>query len=607
MGVFRDFFIGLWSDYIRTPLDNVKEYLDTKVGAPIKDALSTIFDSLESIKTELLEIPARIIDLKDKFDDLVAPLTEINDWLIERKEDIIKLLLTFLEYVQNRQISFWIGWMQRVRCVEALKNVYLVIPGYVKENPGVAQYYKTRKSELESEGMKTVGDLALGVVGTGVKKGVDAITKAALDNLMPVFDDLLEEQHVPEKDRETVRNIANSGEFGLNAVVAFMLGHFLSPVLSTSLAPAWEGMGQVAWKALPVHLADVGTLMRLKYRGLITPAFYEEQLRKQGVGTEVQKAYEDGYLFYPAPTDLVTWLAKEVFEPEMIERYGLDDELPTGQLDLFAKAGVNLDQMTNYWRAHWEHPGWSAVREMLFRADLTEDEVYEWFRLVEIPPYWREKYTKIMYTPITRVDLRRMWDLRVITVERLKKGYTDIGYNEENAELMTLWTRIYVLEHDLRDRYKKGWITIDELKSELSAAGMPGERLEEWVETIIKAEKPERLQKERDLTKAEIIKGVKKGVIDLGQGQELLEDMGYDSDEAEYLLLINIEAAKGSPESFWEFKKITELEKKAEGREGKRVPETLIEAEKKYRKHPERTDLELEYREEMQKWEEETP
>ncbi len=547
----------------------------------------------------------KIADIPDKIGELIVKM----DFIVVFLGDIKEGITDFFDRVPN--LFEYIDIITHVRVLEGCKTVagldrtWAKFPDRSRNLPEVKETYDTKRAELEAEGMDTAASLAGGFVGRGVKWGVNAITTAALENIQPVMDDFFEAYKIGAAEKDQINKLAASGEFGLNAVVGFMLGHFLSPVLSTSLAPAWEGMAQVAWQTLPVKLADPGTLIRLKYRGLISDELFKEQLKKQGVGDEVRKLYEDGYLYYPGPAELVNWQAKEVFEPTMITKYGLDAELGGVERDAFYKAGMNDEQITNFWRAHWEHPAWTAIVEMLHRGQMTEDDVRDWFRLVEIPPFWRDKMINVSWVVPTRVDVRRFWDMRTITEDRLRELYEHRGYHGKDLDDYVLWTKVYTEFPSLMARYKNGWVTTGEVESELVRLGMPADRAKTMIEEKIKKEAAGRTTKERDLTKAEIVKGVKKGVITLDQGQELLEDMGYDADEAEYIMLINIEAEKGSPEMFWEFKKITELEKLAEGRKGKRVPETLIEAEKKYRKHPERTDLETEYREEMQKWEEE--
>jgi len=267
---------------------------------------------------------------------------------------------------------------------------------------------------------------------------------------------------------------------------------------------------------------------------------YFEDLKSLGWSDDRIEALKFVTLFYPAPADLIRWQAREVFEPEMIARYGLDDEFGAIEKEPFYKAGMTDEQILNYWRAHWEHASWQQVVEMLHRGFLTEAEVSDWFRVVEIPPFWRDKLIGISWNVPTRVDVRRWWDMRTITEERLREVYAHQGYHGKDLDDYVLWTKVYVAYPDLLARWSKGWISIDDVRSELVGLGMPAARVEEMIQTKIKPAESERVSSERALTKTDIYKGVKQGVISRAQGIDLLVDLGFDEDEADYLLAINI-------------------------------------------------------------------
>jgi len=288
-----------------------------------------------------------------------------------------------------------------------------------------------------------------------------------------------------------------------------------------------------------------------------------DDLKDQGWTDERIEALKFFTLFYPSANDLVHWQAREVFEPDMVTKYGLRDELGSLQRDAFYKAGMNDEQIDNYWMAHWEHPELRTVIEMLRRTEFTEDDMREWFRLVEIPPYWRDKLIQISYEVPTRVDVRRWWDMRTIDEERLRGIYAQQGYHGKDLDDYVLWTKVYVAFPDLMARWKNGWITIDQVRSQLIGLGMPPSRVEEMIQQKIEPEAPARTTKEKDLTKTEIYKGVKKEVITWGEGLELLMDLGYDEEEADYILTINVESLTGSPHSFDEFKAITNKYRKS--------------------------------------------
>ena len=206
-------------------------------------------------------------------------------------------------------------------------------------------------------------------------------------------------------------------------------------------------------------LLGAADLLVLKWRNIIDDKTYLAKMEALGFNQETAVLWEKRNQFYPSPADLINWQAKEVYEPDAIKKYGLDDELELLTKDAFYKTGINDEQIRNYWIAHWQHPALNMVFDMLHRTTydktvgtgelgghvkgkpyyhlLNKDDVYEYYRLVEVPPYWRHRLTELSYTPYTRVDLRRMYDARVLDREEVKKGYLDIGYADDKAEALT--------------------------------------------------------------------------------------------------------------------------------------------------------------------------
>jgi len=275
-----------------------------------------------------------------------------------------------------------------------------------------------------------------------------------------------------------------------------------------------------------------------------------------------------------------------------------------------------------------------------------------------------------------------MYDVGVLDEAELLQSYKDLGYDDIRANNMALWTKVYIAVGELRARYSKGWITQAELKQSFIDLGMSEAKAQTYTEKLVKSETDaaegknrdltkaditrsvakglisqsdgierlvdlgydedeatfliqnvvseavakelevdrdiskteiiegvklgiisraealpmieklgyttdeanyildlrvlpvhtERIIKERDLTKAELVKGVKKGIITDVQAVQMLEDMGYDNAEAWYIIDINVEAAKGSPESWSEFQRIINRDRAARGQEVKPIP-----------------------------------
>ncbi len=351
--------------------------------------------------------------------------------------------------------------------------------------------------------------------------------------------------------------------------------------LIQGVAPVTNAINQGAFQALPNQIPPEAALVQSRRRGELSPEDYRSEMRglgysddraeriyklsevpiPPGVANDARrrgiidddvwsKQYERaGFTkesadrifqqseFYPNPQDLINWVAKEVYEQSAIDRYGLTDELDQVDPEPFRKGGLNDEQLRNYWIAHWQHPPWTVIREMLFRTDLTEEDVNRWFRLIEIPPFWRDKYTKIAYEPFTRVDVRRMWDLGVLDDGETVDAYKELGYTQEKAEQLLLFTKLFERLPELKARYRNNHIGIDDIESALQGWGMEPERIPPVLESIAKAEKPERTARQRDLTRAQVIRMASQKILTEGQARTLLMRSGYDRTEADLVLL----------------------------------------------------------------------
>jgi len=385
-----------------------------------------------------------------------------------------------------------------------------------------------------------LGEFILGTIAKGATKTLVDLEPGVIDQVSETVRKVIDNPDIP---LETKRMLEKSLEQG--DILAVGMGWLLSII---GLIPAMFGLGgpignilnHAQELALRSALLDPETAIRIWRRDPEKYAQFLEDLKYGGWTDERIEALKFATLFYPAPADLVRWQAREVFEPAMVEKYGLDDEFGGIDLEPFRKAGMTDEQSLNYWRAHWEHASWNQVVEMLRRGLITEADVWDWFRLVEIPPYWRDKLIGVSWEVPTRVDVRRFWDMRTIDEARLREIYTAQGYHGKDLDDYVLWTKVYTAFPELLARYKNGWITLDDVRRELVSLGMMPERADTMIEEKIKKAAPERTVTEKDITKTDIIKGVKTDVITRVQGVELLQEIGYDRDEAVYILDINI-------------------------------------------------------------------
>ncbi|MBA7589364.1 hypothetical protein ES708_31449 [subsurface metagenome] len=284
----------------------------------------------------------------------------------------------------------------------------------------------------------------------------------------------------------------------------------------------------------------------------------------------------------------MTWAAREVFEPELREKYQLDKFLPPDFLKWAEKVGITGEVAKNYWASHWVLPSLMSIQELWRRKILKKEDVDAFWTELDMVPWVREDLFKLFRAVPTRVDVRRWWDMRTIDEARLRDIYQAQGYWEEDLEDYVTWTKVYVAFPDLIARFRNTWISKEELMTELYALNPEHpERMDELYETKFKPVAEERVAETTALTRSLIIKGAKEGKLDPGETIDLLMLKHYSREEAEYIYDLEVGAAS-SPETPMEFRQLVESYRHAVELPFKEIPTEVLAADKK------RSDLRLE-------------
>ena len=320
---------------------------------------------------------------------------------------------------------------------------------------------------------------------------MEKLEPEAVDMVSDAITELLETGALPESYKKILEEIKGKKHaIGLMGALSFMggtaVGYAMSP-LNVLLKPATHKLNQ----AITPEIIPVDALITLRYRKMIDDEFFYNEMAKWGFDEEQANRLVKSYLYYPSPTDFIRFAVRDVFREDIVKKYGYDSEwekIEKGIREYVEKAGIDLEVLKWYWRAHWALPSPQMAFEMLHRGIITQDDIRELLRISDYAPNWIEKLIAISYSPITRVDLRRLYQIGVIDEERLLKGYKELGYNEEDARLMTEWTKL------------------------------------------------EYAQKDKDLTKTEILRNYRIGQCTREEAKKMLMDLGYDEDEAEWIL-----------------------------------------------------------------------
>jgi len=192
---------------------------------------------------------------------------------------------------------------------------------------------------------------------------------------------------------------------------------------------------------------------------------------------------------------------------------------------------------------------------------------------------------KVIYTkPYSDAWSRRLYAQRLLMGSQVYSNYLALGYVPKQAEKLTISMLIDDVYPMITAQYSKGLINEEQFMQVLVDIGMEGWQAIELMDRTIRDYQVDRLDDERKLTKAEIIKGLKKEVITIDQTVELLTDIGYEYWEAYYIVNLELVVAAGDPETFWDMKKVTEAYKRALNRNSKIIPEEVLMLDKKLKK-----------------------
>lgn len=246
---------------------------------------------------------------------------------------------------------------------------------------------------------------------------------------------------------------------------------------------------QIELLFLSFHRAyDEGTIRNLYFRGFINETQVYEKMKAIGFDKKRTDEIKQGWPVIPSLGDIIRYIAKEAFEPEMIELFGLLEGYPVEAEKWAKKQGLEKRWVEAEWVAHWRDLGIDFMLEAFHRDIVDWPLVERYMALIEIPPKLREIVKDTAYRVYTRVDVRRMHDLGVLNDEELYWAYLDQGYDKDKALNMAKFTIAYNAKHD------------------------------------------------KDLTKSEILKGFSETIIEREEATAMLLDMEYDEKEVNYLL-----------------------------------------------------------------------
>jgi hypothetical protein len=181
----------------------------------------------------------------------------------------------------------------------------------------------------------------------------------------------------------------------------------------------------------------------LFWRELISEEHFKKHLFRLGYNEDSQNKLFELAKNLPPIQDVIRFAVRDAFNENVVREFQLLEDYPE-LLTQYAKwQGYSEDIAKLYWAAHWYLPSALQGFEMLHRDVIDQDQLELLLKTADYPAFWREKLIAISYRVLSRVDVRRMHAVGVLTPPQVKRKYMDMGYSEDDAQLMTDFTVRY--------------------------------------------------------------------------------------------------------------------------------------------------------------------
>lgn len=359
------------------------------------------------------------------------------------------------------------------------------------------------------------------------------------------------------------------------------IDYVIQGIMNAGIDPEYA---QTVYDALAIK-PDIDTIVEHFHRNQESLLTLQSNLRRIGVHPRWVNFYCE--LLYPIPPiqDIITMAVREAFSPEIAARFGQYQDLPEDFVKYANLKGITREWAERYWAAHWQLPSAGQGFEMFQRGFISHNDLIMLLRALDVMPFWRDKLINIAYAPLTRVDIRRMYQEKVIKIDEVYRAYLDTGYSAENATRLTDYTIKYatpdlttiskaqvisayknglesrdnsreflislhieewaadflldVADYDLwqeyvKDRiaaiknlYSKGAIYIDDVRRMLSDLQLAPLKIQNYIDQWYKAAEEDKVVL---FTKAEVLGYFAKGLMSDSRTRQELSQIGYNSE-----------------------------------------------------------------------------
>jgi len=497
-----------------------------------QDDLINIY--LQGLQDEILK---RLDDVSNKVNNESQSFWNgVGQWIGDRVSDITDFTKDVIDFIvggfseQTNKITDTVSQFFTSSLGMTLFEPFGVFLKPLEVLFDIADAVKT-VSEVSKELSQSIKDSELlPSIGEGIHKSKELSQSLSVDTVLP---------HSPYSDIQKITGLSAATTYGGMPLISFLFPPLIQDIYNTSLGELARALGRETLQPYKIspneacelrllgkitpdeyyqicnyqgfnndqadklferyeRIPDLNVLATLYFRGFITKEDFKSELSRMGYDEWYHDKIIKSLEYYPSPADIVRFAIREVYNPEVRKKYGQDEDISQDYIESAKHAGLSEEFSRDYWAAHWNLPSVSDAFEMLHRGVISEDELKDLLKAQDIMPFWRDKLIEISHVPFTRVDVRRMYQLGVLSRDEVFRSYKDIGYDDWHAEKLTEFT-IKSVEQDAEDEAKD----------------------------------------EKNLTASEIMRLYSEDIIDEQTFRDLMKGLNFSDETIDYKLLLS--------------------------------------------------------------------
>ena len=249
-------------------------------------------------------------------------------------------------------------------------------------------------------------------------------------------------------------------------------------------------------------------------------------------------------------TDIIRFVVRDVWNEQTVKDARLDEGFDANYLNSerakkSAKAiGVTDELAREFWRAHWQIPSYTMLREMIFRLrpgdvdpklELDREGMRKALMQDDWAPGFVDRMIEISYHEINRTDFTRLYMDHVIDDEQLKKHYLSVGYKPEDADKQVAGLKV---RRRINDYKTAGYPSLAVITRAYGKCEIDDSTLADTINTLsisdeqrqaaFEAAELHRTITERKMVIRSITKEFRIGLIDEGEAAKRLGESGID-------------------------------------------------------------------------------